>query len=421
MGVYENNAAITIDDRDIASLTLGPQSSGITISFADGSSVQEAFLAHKPPTKLNGPFAAQLRVELTPARDVKVTPPFGATSLKGVYAAGNCATAMKNAMQAMHMGTFAGVGIALDLQAEALIPRPRQHGRPHNSVTVQNSTSTVQLTPEHIFLGAPPNKRPRTAGQQVVGCCKVRVAGVGADATFKENALSQLNPLHKSTTAEPIKTIIDNSHGCVKPGEMLLVLGRPGSGCTTLLCVLANNRRGFKEAAGVVHYGNMTGDEAKQYRGQIIMNTEEEIFFPTLTVEATIDFASRVKVPPSSCPPGIATHDEYAQFYKEFLLRSVDISHTAHTKVGNAFIRGVSGRERKRVSILECLTTRASVYRWDNSTRGLDARTALDWIKAIRVMTDILGLSTIVTLYQAGNDIYEQFDKVLVLEEGKQI
>ncbi|KAM3442518.1 hypothetical protein MY4824_001112 [Beauveria thailandica] len=152
------------------------------------------------------------------------------------------------------------------------------------------------------------------------------------------------------------------------------------------------------------------------------MNTEEEIFFPTLTVEATIDFASRVKVPPSSCPPPrIATHDEYAQFYKEFLLRSVDISHTAHTKVGNAFIRGVSGRERKRVSILECLTTRASVYRWDNSTRGLDASTALDWIKAVRVMTDILGLSTIVTLYQAGNDIYEQFDKVLVLEEGKQI
>ncbi|KAM3563243.1 hypothetical protein MY1884_001393 [Beauveria asiatica] len=356
-----------MDDRDIASLTLGPQSSGTTISFADGSSVQEAFFAHKPPTKLNGPFAAQLRVELTPAGDVKVTPPFGATSLKGVYAAGDCATAMKNAMPAMHMGTFAGVGIALDLQAEALIPRPRQHGRPQNSETVQNSTST-----------------------------------------------------HKSTTGEPIKTIIDISHGCVKHGEMLLVLGRPESGCTTLPSVLANNRRGFKEVAGDVHYGNMTADEAKQYRGQIIMNTEEEIFFPTLAVEATIDFASRVKVP-FKLPPGIATHDEYAQFYKDFLLRSVGISHTAHTKVGDTFIRGVSGGERKRVSILECMTTRASVYCWDNSTRGLEASTALDWIKAIRVMTDILGLSTIVTLYQAGNGIYEQFDKVLVLQEGKQI
>ncbi|KGQ10197.1 Thioredoxin reductase [Beauveria bassiana D1-5] len=116
--VGQNDAAITTDDREIASLAPGPQGSGITITFADGSSVQEAFLVHRPPTKLNGPFAAQLGVELTPAGDVKVTPPFGATSVKGVFAAGDCATPMKNAMQAMHMGTFAGVGIAHDLQAE---------------------------------------------------------------------------------------------------------------------------------------------------------------------------------------------------------------------------------------------------------------------------------------------------------------
>jgi ABC-type multidrug transport system permease subunit len=90
-------------------------------------------------------------------------------------------------------------------------------------------------------------------------------------------------------------------------------------------------------------------------------------------------------------------------------------------QVGNEFIRGVSGGERKRVSIIECLATRASVFCWDNSTRGLDASTALEWTKAIRAMTDVLGLSTIVTLYQAGNGIYDLFDKVLVLDEGKQI
>ncbi|KAK4034191.1 hypothetical protein C8A01DRAFT_49357 [Parachaetomium inaequale] len=114
----QNNTAITTDDREIASLALGAEGSGITITFADGSSVPEAFLAHKPPTKLNGPFAEQLGVELAPGGDIKVTPPFGATSVKGVYAAGDCATPMKNVMQAMHMGTFAGVGIAHDLQAE---------------------------------------------------------------------------------------------------------------------------------------------------------------------------------------------------------------------------------------------------------------------------------------------------------------
>ncbi|KAJ5771732.1 hypothetical protein N7520_002261 [Penicillium odoratum] len=246
------------------------------------------------------------------------------------------------------------------------------------------------------------------------------VKGVSSDATFNENALSQFNLFGNRGTKAPTKTILDNSFGCVKPGEMLLVLGRPGSGCTTLLNLLSNNRRGYAEVSGEVTFGTMPAEEAKQYRGQIIMNTEEEIFFPTLTVGETIDFAARMKVP-YNLPPGIKSAEEYSQLNKEFLLRSVGISHTESTKVGDAFTRGVSGGERKRVSIIECLTTRASVFCWDNSTRGLDASTALEWTKAIRTMTDILGLTSIVTLYQAGNGIYDHFDKVLVLDEGKQI
>lgn len=260
-------------------------------------------------------------------------------------------------------------------------------------------------------------EKPRRLG---ITWKNLTVKGISSDATFNENVLSQFNPFGKGGKDVPMKTIIDNSFGCVKPGEMLLVLGRPGSGCTTLLNMLSNHRRGYAEVIGDVAFGDMSSEEAKQYRGQIIMNTEEEIFFPTLTVGETIDFAARMKVP-YHLPPGIKTAEEYAQLNKEFLLRSVGISHTASTNVGDSFIRGVSGGERKRVSILECLATRASIFCWDNSTRGLDASTALEWIKAIRTMTDVLGLTTIVTLYQAGNGIYNHFDKVLVLDGGKQI
>lgn len=260
-------------------------------------------------------------------------------------------------------------------------------------------------------------KQPRELG---VSWHDLTVKGISSNAKFNENVLSQLNPFQKGSKDTRLKTIIDQSYGCVKPGEMLLVLGRPGSGCTTLLSTLANNRLGYKEVAGDVSYGSMSAKEAQQYRGQIVMNTEDEVFFPTLSVEDTINFATSMRVPPR-LPPGIETREQYAQTYKDFLLRSVGISHTAKTRVGDQYIRGVSGGERKRVSILECLATDATVYCWDNSTRGLDASTALEWTKAIRAMTDILGLATIVTVYQAGNGIYEQFDKVLVLDEGKQI
>jgi ATP-binding cassette subfamily G (WHITE) protein 2 (SNQ2) len=99
----------------------------------------------------------------------------------------------------------------------------------------------------------------------------------------------------------------------------------------------------------------------------------------------------------------------------------LNIEHTRKTLVGDAFVRGVSGGERKRVSIAEMFAANAVVASWDNSTRGLDASTALDYAKSLRVITDVYQMVNFVSLYQAGEGIYEQFDKVLVIDEGRQI
>ncbi|KAK3498887.1 ABC-2 type transporter-domain-containing protein [Neurospora hispaniola] len=246
---------------------------------------------------------------------------------------------------------------------------------------------------------------------------------INSDAAIQENVLSQFNipkKIQEGRQKPPLKTILDNSHGCVKPGEMLLVLGRPGSGCTTLLNLLANKREGYVAVNGDVHFGSMDAKEAHKYRGQIVMNNEEEVFFPTLTVGQTMDFATRLNIP-YKIPDGVASPEEYRKENMDFLLEAMSIPHTKDTKVGNEYVRGVSGGERKRVSIIECMASRGSVFCWDNSTRGLDASTALEWAKCIRAMTDVMGLSTIVTLYQASNGIYDLFDKVLVLDYGKEV
>lgn len=225
------------------------------------------------------------------------------------------------------------------------------------------------------------------------------VKGLAADASFNENIISQFIPEElkrgSGMSKASLRTIIDDSHGCVNPGEMLLVLGRPGAGCTTLLKVLANRRKGYKEIGGWVNYGSLDHKAAAKYRGQIVMNTEEETFFPTLTTGQTMDFATRMKVP-YTVPAGYRSRDEARVATKEFFLHLLGMTHTTSTKVGNEFIRGVSGGERSRVSILETMANRGSIYCWDNSTRGLDASTALQYVKAVRQMTDLFGLASVV-------------------------
>ena len=73
----------------------------------------------------------------------------------------------------------------------------------------------------------------------------------------------------------PDKVILQESFGCVRPGQILLVLARPGGGATTLLNILSNNRAGYTEVEGDVRFGSLDHEQAKQYRGEIIMNAEE--------------------------------------------------------------------------------------------------------------------------------------------------
>ncbi|KAJ7135007.1 ABC-2 type transporter-domain-containing protein [Mycena crocata] len=220
----------------------------------------------------------------------------------------------------------------------------------------------------------------------------------------------------------PGRTILHKSSGMLKAGEMCLVLGCPGSGCTTFLKSIANERETFGQVLGEVLYEGIDAETMqKYYKGEVVFNQEDDTHIATLTVAQTLAFALSTKTPgPNGRLPGVSRKEFDAQV-QDMLLRMLNIEHTKQTLVGDEFVRGVSGGERKRVSIAEMMTTRARVQAWDNSTRGLDASTALDFAKSLRIMTDILGQTTFVTLYQAGEGIYDLFDKVMVLSEGRQV
>ena len=214
--------------------------------------------------------------------------------------------------------------------------------------------------------------------------------------------------------------ILRDFRGVIKPGEMVLVLGKPGSGCTTFLKVIANQRLGYTSIDGDVSYGPFSsGKFEKRYRGEAVYCQENDVHLPTLTVGQTLGFALETKVPGKR--PGGISAAEFKEKVVNTLLRMFKIEHTKGTIVGNSFVRGISGGERKRVSIAEMMVTGAAVTSHDNSTRGLDASTAFDYAKSLRIITNIYKTTTFVSLYQASENIYSQFDKVIVIDQGRQV
>ena len=156
-----------------------------------------------------------------------------------------------------------------------------------------------------------------------------------------------------------------------------------------------------------------------QFRGETLYTAEQDIHFPQLTVGETLKFAARARAP-SQRFPGVDA-DTYADHMKDMVMAIFGLRPTEHTKVGNDFVRGVSGGERKRVSIAEAWLGGCPLQCWDNSTRGLDSANALEFCKSLRLATQLGGSTACLAIYQASQSAYDIFDKVTVLYEGRQI
>ncbi|KAF8965800.1 ABC-2 type transporter-domain-containing protein [Flammula alnicola] len=253
----------------------------------------------------------------------------------------------------------------------------------------------------------------------------LRVIGLGASASTQPTLGSRLNPLNifraiQTARHPPLRNIISGFEGVVRPGEMLLVLGRPGSGCSTFLKVLANQREEFHAVEGDVYYDSLTPAQvSKHYRGDVQYCPEDDVHFPTLTVGQTIQFAASTRTPRARIQD--MSREEYTQKVTEVYATIFGLNHVRNTPVGDASIRGVSGGEKKRVSISETLATNSLITSWDNSTRGLDSSTALEFVRALRIATDLAKNATIVSIYQASESLFKVFDKVCLIYEGKMV
>ncbi|KAI0142916.1 ABC-2 type transporter-domain-containing protein [Xylariaceae sp. FL1272] len=207
--------------------------------------------------------------------------------------------------------------------------------------------------------------------------------------------------------------IWDEFDGLVRAGEMLLVLGKPGSGCTTLLKTIAGDHQGvfIGESTRINYQGNHMHSKLK---GESIFMAELDVHFPELELGQTLDFAVSTR-------SSYGNIDGGANSLARGLASYFGLDGSFGTKIGNVMIRGVSGGEKKRTSIAEAFVCGAQLQCWDNSTRGLDSSTAQGFIDLLRKFTKTSKATVLMSIYQGSEGNYQEFDKVTVLYEGRQI
>ncbi|KAK6854259.1 ABC transporter CDR4-like protein 3 [Apiospora arundinis] len=240
------------------------------------------------------------------------------------------------------------------------------------------------------------------AGFRSAGVCfqNLNVHGFGAATDYQKDVanvwLEVVGMARKAAgLAKPRKIdILRDFDGVVRKGEMLVVLGPPGSGCSTFLKTIAGETDGIYVSEDA--YFNYQGVPAKEmhthHRGEAIYTAEVDVHFPMLTVGDTLTFAARA--------PQVLGHPLRLTF-------RIDPC--------------VSGGERKRVTISEAALSRAPLQCWDNSTRGLDSANAIEFCRTLRMQTELFEHTACVSIYQAPQSAYDLFDKVAVLYEGYQI
>ncbi|XP_065050896.1 ABC transporter G family member 22-like isoform X2 [Musa acuminata AAA Group] len=211
----------------------------------------------------------------------------------------------------------------------------------------------------------------------------------------------------KGVTTTTEKDILNGITGSASPGELLALMGPSGSGKTTLLSLLGGRIRG-NLVEGTITYN----DEpyTKSLKRRIGFVTQDDVLFAHLTVRETLTYAALLRLP-----------NKMSRQQKEEramdVIYELGLERCQDTMIGGSFVRGVSGGERKRVSIGNEIIINPSLLLLDEPTSGLDSTTALRIMQVLRDIAEA-GRTVLTTIHQPSSRLFHRFDKLILLGKG---
>ncbi|TYI44438.1 hypothetical protein ES332_A01G236200v1 [Gossypium tomentosum] len=208
----------------------------------------------------------------------------------------------------------------------------------------------------------------------------------------------------KGMTSCEERDILNGITGAVNPGEVLALMGPSGSGKTTLLNLLGG-RLIQSTVGGSITYNDQP--YSKFLKSRIGFVTEDDVLFPHLTVEETLMYAARLRL------PKVLTRQQKEKRAVD-VIYELGLERCQDTMIGGSFVRGVSGGERKRVCIGNEIIINPSLLFLDEPTSGLDSTTALRTIQTLQDIAEV-GKTVITTIHQPSSRLFHKFDKLILL------
>ena len=206
---------------------------------------------------------------------------------------------------------------------------------------------------------------------------------------------------------KPPKTILKGVSGAIHSGQMVAILGPSGCGKTTLLNVLSGRLKQGKVYGDVQFNGQARPDNWKRLMAYV---PQEDVMYKQQTVNETIKFYAMMRL-----PQDMPTDTKKAQVSR--LLEIFDLKKIRKQHIG----RGISGGEKRRISICSELIASPKLIFLDEPTTGLDAATAVSIVRSLREYVDEDNRSILLTIHQPRANLLRYFDAILVMSEGRAI
>mmetsp|Transcript_621 Transcript_621/g.1566 ORF Transcript_621/g.1566 Transcript_621/m.1566 type:complete len:663 (-) Transcript_621:133-2121(-) len=207
------------------------------------------------------------------------------------------------------------------------------------------------------------------------------------------------------------RDILKRVSGKVGSHELMALIGPSGAGKSSLMNVLAGRVKsgGKKKVSGTVLVNGKKINPIR-YRTKVAYVLQEDALFATATAREALEFSARLRLPSN------VTAEDRKKIVNELLV-SLGIDHVENTMCGSALVRGLSGGEKKRVSIGIELVTSPRILFLDEPTSGLDSYSSWKVISILKSLSRS-GCAVLCTIHQPSSEVFNIFDKVMALAYG---